>query len=423
MSREEQSPSHEGEALPDDVRRQATSRHIHDLEQQVAERAGALQMLCDVASMANHAQSVEKALVYCLRRVGEYNGWSFGHAYLPSDGDPNLILPAYIWYGPDAERFRPFAELTLNTPLRRGHGQPGAVFESGKPQWSNDIRAAMDPRRVDLAEALKIETATAFPVTAEDRVVGVIEFFSPKRIEPRADVLDSMAGVGTQLGRVIERKMFQDRLLTLSEEEHRRIGQELHDDVGQELTGLALKAETLAEMLDPQGTPAARLARNIVVTLDRIRGKTRALSRGLVPTEVDIPGLPTALEELAHRINEGSRVSCTFRHQGNLRLGDSRTATQLYRIAQEAVANAIACLPTSKVEISLVSDEDATLLEVRDDGPGLPPGTGRGDGVGLQVMRYRAGLIGAGFTIDSLSTGGVRVACRLPHRSIEKHVK
>ncbi len=420
MPREEQSPNHEGEALPEEIDRQTTERHIHDLERQVAERAGALQMLCDVASMANHAQHVEEALIYCLRRVGEYNGWSFGHAYLPSDEDPNLLLPAYIWYGPDAERFRPFAEVTLNTPLRRGHGQPGAVFESGKPQWSTDLRATMDPRRVDLAAALKIETAAAFPVMAEERIVGVLEFFSPKQIEPRAEVFDSMASVGTQLGRVIERKMFQDRLLTLSEDEHRRIGQELHDDVGQELTGLALKAETLAEMLDGQDTPAARLARNIVTTLDRIRGKTRALSRGLVPTEVDIPGLPTALEELAHRMSEGSRVSVTFHHQGNLRLRNSRTATQLYRIAQEAVANAITSLPATKVEISLVSDEHATLLEVRDDGPGMPPGVGRGDGVGLQIMRYRAAVIGAGLAVDSPSTGGVRVACRLPNRTAEE---
>lgn len=388
----------------------------------MAERTGALQMLCDVASMANHAQSVEEALQYCLRRVGEYNGWSFGHAYLPSDEDPNLLMPAYVWYEPDAERFRPFAELTLNTPLRRGHGQPGAVFESGKPRWSNDIRAAMDVRRADLAAALKIATAAAFPVMAEDRVVGVLEFFSPKRIEPRAEVFDSMASVGTQLGRVIERKMFQDRLLTLSEDEHRRIGQELHDDVGQELTGLALKAETLAEMLDGPDTPAARLAHDLVATLDRIRGKTRALSRGLVPTEVDIPGLPTALEELAHRMNGGTRVSCTFHHDGNLRLRDSRTATQLYRIAQEAIANAIACTPASKVELSLVSDEDATLLEVCDDGPGMPLGVGRGDGLGLQVMRYRAALIGASLAIDSPSTGGVRVACRLPSR-MEKPAK
>lgn len=326
-------------------------------------------MLCDVASMANRAQDVEEAFGYCLRRVGEYNGWDFGHAYLPSADDPDLLLPAYTWYGPDAARFQAFEALTLRTPLRRGHGRPGVVYESGEPQWSTDIRAAMDVRRVDLAEALKLATTATFPVMAEDRVVAILEFFSHEPVEPKAEVFESMASVGTQLGRVIERKTFQDRLLTLSEDEHRRIGQELHDDVGQELTGLALKAETLAEMLQEQDTPASKLARDFVVTLDRTRAKVRAISRGLVPTEVDGPGLPTALEELSHRVGEGTRVACVFHCAGDPRIADCRTATQLYHIAQEAVANAIHCEESAKVDISLRGDEGVTLLEICNDGP------------------------------------------------------
>ncbi len=422
MPRGHQSRNREGEALSEEVHR-TTGRQIHDLEPQLLERAGAWQMLCDVASMANHAQNVEEAAVYCLRRVGEYHGWSFGIAYLPPAEDPNRLIPTYLWYAADGERFRPFVDVTFDTPLQRGQGQPGAVFASRQPQWSTDLRGTLDRRRAELAQTLKLVTAAAFPVMAEERAVGVLEFFSPKRIEPRAEVFDSMASVGTQLGRVIERKMFQDRLLTLSEDEHRRIGQELHDDVGQELTGLALKAETLAEMLDGQAKPAAKLARDIVVTVDRIRGKTRALSRGLVPTEVHSPGLATALEELAHRMGEETRVSCTFHQRGSIRIRDSRIATQLYRIAQEAAANSIACAPDTRVDILLQSDEDATLLEIRDGGPGMPPGAGEGDGMGLQIMRYRAGLIGASFAVESPSTGGVRVTCRLPNPTLEDPMK
>ncbi len=423
MRRGHPSRNHEGAAFPGEVH-ETTEQHIHDLEQQTAEQAGALQMLCDVASMANHAQNVEEATMYCLERVGQYHGWSFGIAYLPRAEAPNRLMPAYLWYAADGERFRPFAEVTFRTPLRPGQGQPGAVLASGQPQWTTDLRGKLDRHRAELAQALKLTTAAAFPVMAEERAVGVLEFFSPQRIEPRAEVFDSMASVGTQLGRVIERKMFQDRLLTLSEDEHRRIGQELHDDVGQELTGVALKAETLAEMLDGQATPARRLARDIVVTVDRIRSKTRALSRGLVPSEVDSPGLPMALEELANRMGEETRGSCTFYQQGKIRIRDTRIATQLYRIAQEAAANAMAsAADTPQVDIRLESDEDATRLEIRDSGPGMPSGTGEGDGVGLQIMRYRANLIGASLVIESPSTGGVRVTCRLPNPTLEDPLK
>ncbi len=388
-------------------------QRIKALEQQVRERTSALETLCDIATMVNVAQNVEEALEYCLRRVAEHYGWSFGHAYLPADDDPDLLLPAYTWYAPDAERFAAFRELTLKTPLRRGYGLPGAVFQSGRAKWITQIRAEMGARRIDLAEELGVVTAAAFPVTVENHVVGVLEFFSGEPLEPNAEMFESMTSVGMQLGRVNERKAFQERLLTLADEEHRRIGQELHDDLGQELTGLALKAETLAEMLGQEETPARQLARQMVVSIDRARRKTRALSRGLVPTEVDAAGLEAALEELALRMGEGKRFACMFQCHGHRRVTDCGAATQLYRIAQEAVANALGHTETTKVQITLRNDEAATVLEISDDGLGLPPQRERGGGLGLKIMRYRAGLIGGELTVETPPSGGTRVICRL----------
>jgi PAS domain S-box-containing protein len=384
------------------------------LEVRVAERTAALEMLRDVASRANRAWNTEESLEYCLRRVAEHNGWSFGHAFLPAEDDPEALVPACVWYAEDAERFRVFHELTLETTLRGDECLPGRVYARGQPDWTTDIPGELRARRVEPAQDLGIVMAAAFPVVVETRVVGVLEFFSGKSIEPDAAMLESMAGVGMQLGRVIERKAFQDRLLTLAEEEHRRIGQELHDDVGQELTGLALKAETLAEMLGEEETPASTLARDLVASIDRTRGKTRALARGLVPTEVDAPGLEAALEGLALRVEEGTRAACTFYCRGDGRVSDGRTATQLYRIAQEAVANALRHARATKVEITLESDEAATVLEIGDDGSGLPPQEERGPGKGLQIMRYRAALIGGKLTIGANPSGGTRVTCRLP---------
>jgi signal transduction histidine kinase len=400
---------------------QAELRSLNEkLESLVAERTSALELLRDVASVANRAQNVEEALEYCLRRVCEHNGWSFGHAFLPADDDPDRLLPAYAWYAAETERFGAFRELTLKTPLRRGECLPGRVFATGTPDWTTDIHGEMGARRVELAQDLGIVSTAAFPVMVEDRIVGVLEFFSGKPLKPDDKILESMASVGTQLGRVIERKAFQDRLLALADEEHRRIGQELHDDVGQELTALALKAETLAEMLGDQVTPARDLARKILVAVDRTRRKTRALSRGLVPTEVDAQALEAALEGLALRVGEGERAACTFRCRGEARVRDSRAATQLYRIAQEALANALRPAQTTSVEIALQTDEACTVLEIRDDGPGLPPEQERGAGLGLQIMRYRAGLIGGTLTIETPAPGGTRVICRLPREKQQR---
>jgi signal transduction histidine kinase len=382
------------------------------LERQIDERTGALAMLRDVASMANHAQDVEEALEYCLRRVAEHNGWAFGHAYLPCDAAPELLLPAYTWYAAEAERFQAFRELTLQTPIRRGEGLPGLVFDGGRPEWSTDVRAELSSRRVGLAEDLGLATAAAFPVMAEDRVVGVLEFFSNKTIERRAEMLESMSAVGLQLGRVIERKAFQDHLLTVADEQHRRIGQELHDDVGQEMTGLALQAETLADLIGSENTPAGKLAQRIRLAAARTHRKTQALSRGLVPMDIEAPALEGALDSLAHRTTEAKGISCRFRYQGDGRVADSQAATQLYRIAQEAVSNAARHSGAGQIEITLTNDEQGTVLEIQDDGRGLPTEE-QTPGMGLQIMSYRAKLAGGTLSVESPPSGGTRITCRV----------
>ena len=279
------------------------------LEQRVAERTLALGMLRDIAEMANRAQDIQQALEHCLRRVCEHNGWWFGHAYLATADDPRVLLPADVWYAPDTARFSAFRELTLQTPLRPGEGLVGAVFASGRPMWSTDIGAELHARRLGRAEEWGIAAAVAFPIPLGDRVTGVLEFFSGKSEVPDEGVLASMASVGIQLGRVIERSVLQYRLLTLAEDEYRRIGQELHDDVGQELTGLVLKNEALLELLGDRPGPEPELTRNLLVSLGRTREKIRALSRGLVPTELEFPALESALEELAQQTSEMTAIS------------------------------------------------------------------------------------------------------------------
>ena len=215
------------------------------LEQRVTERTKAIQMLDEIASMAHQAKNTEQAMEYCLRLVAMYNGWCFGHALLPSAENPDELASAYVCYAEDPERFRPFREATLGIRLRRGQCLPGRVFASGKPEWTTDLRDNLIASRAVLAEELGIGTAIAFPVLVGERVAAVLEFFSDRVVQPDEGITDAMVSIGMQLGRVIEHAEFEEHLLTIAEEIQRRIAQDLHDDVGQELTGLGLKAADL----------------------------------------------------------------------------------------------------------------------------------------------------------------------------------
>ncbi|MGM0487425.1 MAG: GAF domain-containing sensor histidine kinase [Planctomycetota bacterium] len=387
---------------------------IEALEHEAQECTSALEMLHDIASMANRAQSVQEAIQYCLRRVAEHDGWSFGHAFLPSKDDPNVLFAGSAWYKDDGERFTAFRDLTLKTTLRGGESLTWRVYATGEPIWTTDFARQLGPPRAKLARDLGIAMAAAFPVMVETRVEGVLEFFADSLTEFKPELLESMANVGTQLGRVIERKAFQDRLLTLAEEEHRRIGQELHDDVGQELTGLALTAETLAELLDADGGPPAQLARGILAGLDRTRRKTQALSRGLVPAEVNAPGLEAALDGLAVKLDEQEGISCRLWCDVDRRVVDGQTATQLYRIAQEAIINVLCPSGAKNVEILLENDDTITRLAVQGKEAVLPSDEDWGTELWLRIMRYRAALIGGTLSVEPSAAGGTWVTCRLP---------
>jgi two-component system CheB/CheR fusion protein len=248
-----------------------------------------------------------------------------------------------------------------------------------------------------------------------------------------------MLGVGMQLGRVFERAGLQEHLLCIADQMQHHIAQDLHDDVGQELTGLALKAETMAEAFDTMDSGGAQLTGNgaaasalrplpadvkhrcsalavdILETTQRAQGKIRNLARRILPIELELNSLPGALRRLCDDAGRGARLSCEFRNSHPEETFEGRIAGQLYRIAQEAVANAIRHAQASCVRIELAKKRGHTLLSVVDDGQGMPAGAGAASGVGLRIMRYRAGLIGATLEIAPGPGGtGTAIICRLP---------
>lgn len=398
------------------ARRQAEQalRQLNEtLEQRVAERSEATHMLQDITSMANQAQNAQYAIEQCLRRLSMYNGWSFGHALLPAADDPDELVPTYVYYREDPDRFCRFREATLGMRFCRGQGMSGRVFASGRPEWATDLRHDLSAYRAVAAEELGIRTAVAFPVLVGETVAGVVEFFSDKVIPPDESISDALLGVGMQLGRVLERAKFEEHLLAAAENIQRRIAQDLHDDVGQELTGLGLKAETLAELLAATKSPGKKLAADIAAGLERTHDKVRGLSRGMLPAELEEGLLSAALEQLAAATSGNSRIKCQCTCFHPNPVFDSRVASHLYRIAQEAVANALRHSGARHIRITLDQEQGATVLRINDDGKGITPRPGQAKGMGLRTMDYRAGLIGGKVEIGPAPRGGTQVVCRL----------
>ena len=192
---------------------------------------------------------------------------------------------------------------------------------------------------------------------------------------------------------ISERKMLQQELLSIAAAEQRRIGQDLHDDIGQELTGLTMKAETLAEIVTERQIPERDLAADIVAGLDRTRRKVQTLSRDMVPIEIDANGLVSSLEELTDRLGDLHHITCSSEYRGPSIEIDTRLATQLYHIAQEAITNALKHAQARTIHVTLDARQSQLKLEVEDDGIGMADNGARPDGMGLRIMSYRAGLI------------------------------
>ena len=219
---------------------------------------------------------------------------------------------------------------------------------------------------------------------------------------------------------VTRRKELESQLLEITARIQRRIGQELHDSVGQEITGLGLMAQTLSKRL-PENGSEQRVAMRLVAELKRLHEQIRALVRGLVPVEIEAKGLWAALDDLAASTREQSGVPVTFECPEWIELPDHATSMELYRIAQEAVSNALRHGRPRRIHLSLVAQPNGLRLRIEDDGVGLSEQPRESKGLGLRIMEYRAALIGGVWCIKPAEEGGTVVMVTLPWRNVNDH--
>jgi PAS domain S-box-containing protein len=211
---------------------------------------------------------------------------------------------------------------------------------------------------------------------------------------------------------ITELKRLEREVLEISENEQQRIGQDLHDGLGQELTGLAFLSQNLGRKLAAQSLPeAAEEAQRITSLVTRAIEQTRELARGLTPVELGSDGLVAALRSLTDQVQKMCGIPLELRFDDCVRVEDHNAAVHLYRILQEAMTNAARHSAAKRIWLSLQDVNHEITATVEDDGRGIPADLSNKKGLGLRLMLYRARMIGATLSILRRERGGTLIRC------------
>jgi PAS domain S-box-containing protein len=213
---------------------------------------------------------------------------------------------------------------------------------------------------------------------------------------------------------ITERKRLEQAVLEISVREQRRIGQDLHDGLGQHLTGIAFMSKVQEQKLAEKGLPDAEDAAKIVRLVNEAIEKTRELSRGLLPVLSESRGLMSALQQFAGEVEHLFGISCRFLCVAPVLIHDDAVATHLYHITQEAVNNAIKHGKARSIVIALGAGSGRGALTISDNGSGLGKVSAGSKGMGLHIMNYRARMIGGVLDIGQSKPHGTVVTCRFP---------
>ena len=220
---------------------------------------------------------------------------------------------------------------------------------------------------------------------------------------------------------ITEKKRLEEEVLLVSERERRQFGQDLHDGLGQHLTGIGLLTKSLQNRLAAKALSSLPVTENEANELAMVTqlvqdaiGQARDMARGLHPVEPVDTGLMDALSELADRVSLFSRIGCTFKCGEPVLVKDNLIASHLYRIAQEAVTNSVKHAGADAIQIQLSYQAGTIHLMVRDNGTGLKPEAELANGLGLRIMKFRAGSIGGEFSMHNEVPKGMTVSCKGP---------
>ena len=394
------------------IERQLRAAH-EALEQRVAEQAKWLALMHEITRSLNETSSWDERLHDVLRCICQSDNWQVGFLYLPSRDDEDLIEPA-ISYLSD-ERFRPFHSASEHLRHPRGESLPWRVYADHIAIWLNETQSPGEllPIRGGIARDVGLRSVFAVPIRSGAGVIAVMELCSDTLRAPDRAFENLMNDVSGQIGKVLDQERSTAQVADVLWREQQGMLHTLHDVLGQTLTGLGMLSSGLRQrLITSDQDDAADTARQIALQAQLALEQVRQLTRSFFPLDIDPAGLLAALRDLACTTESFHPVRVLVAGKEARHVRDGRIANQLYRIAQEAVANAAKHAQADTIHIDLAVTSGVTQLRVRDNGAGMHGAT-RGDGLGLGIMRYRAASIGGRLSIRSVDGAGTTVTCAL----------
>lgn len=380
---------------------------IVGITEDITERKRADQLLeaqRDVAVALSVTSDLSAALQRLLQAATGLEGIDCGGVYLVNEESGALELEAYKGLTPDfVDRVAKFETGSRELELVK---EGRALYPICAPGWNTE-------NAFWVGEGLR--ALAVLPLRHEGKVLGALNLGSHGQDELPASTRVGIETIAAQAAGAIARIRLERQILEISDREQARIGQDIHDGLCQQLIGMAFNANTLQQSLVAQQRPEAVLARKIATLLDEAITESRRVCRGLYPVRLKTEGLVPALEELARTTSERFSLQCFCEAETRRLRCHVTTATHLYRIAQEAVNNAIKHSGGRTVTIRLNEFEGEIELKVSDNGRGFQAGSERTDGLGMHIMDYRARSIGGTLRVNSDGNGTV-VLCRVPHR-------
>ncbi|MHA2288802.1 MAG: ATP-binding protein [Promethearchaeota archaeon] len=274
----------------------------------------------------------------------------------------------------------------------------------GKVEFEKNIKGCCD--QCLRGDIVHFEKWYDYPVLGRKYMVVVMYPFIAERSDIKGIVLNLMDNT--------EKFLIEKSVVDISQNERRNIGIELHDGLSQKLLSIAIRTSMLSNRLSNNSLGESSEAKEIEKLLNSAVEDTRNLARGLFPIDLEVGGIDAFTRELQQRIEEKYNVSFNIDIDESIKIEDILVYTQLYYITQEAVYNAAHHSGGKNIDISLKYDEDGhVVLSIMDDGIGMPDNLDEDKGIGLNIMKYRARMIGASLNVSSGDNGGTQVVCRL----------
>ncbi len=284
--------------------------------------------------------------------------------------------------------------------------------KDGKRVWIDGVMRRLDHPDGTLRGFAKIARDASDLHRAEEELLHARDEMEKRVVERTRELV----AANKELTRTIaQRQELERELLEISEREKRRIGEDLHDMVCQELTATALFLKSTAKKVEGESPTAAQTLGEAAQIVNRNVGLTRDLARGLQPADLKGSGLKEALRGLCAQAGEVSEIKCHLKAAKGVRVTDDNVALHLYRVAQEAVTNAVKHSGAKNLLITLDKNAENVCVTVEDDGKGFSPRR-RSKGLGLHIMRYRANVLGGELKIEKRKRGGMQITCVIPNK-------